>query len=187
MRAYSSRSFEPARKSKPWKWFLFGLILGLVGGIVLGTIVNVRKPVELVISTPSPPAIEEMGDIASEDLWSESSNISVRTPKPNATVTSPLLIEGLERTFARPNLSADDGNVGGFEQNVMVRLRDGKGRELASVATTGDAPELGIYGTYRAELTFEKPTTNAGTLEVFQHSPQDGSEIDMVKVPVRFK
>lgn len=150
-------------------WFLI-FVLGFVGGFVVATALSVRKPIQLEISTPPlPETIEERGE---DEIWSESKNISVRTPKLNEKVESPLIVEGLERTF---------------EQNVIVRLKDAGDRELAKVAVTGTAPDLGIYGSYRAELIFEKPRTRAGTLEVFQNSAKDGNEIDKVVVPVRFE
>ena len=149
---------------------LFFLIIGFLGGFVAATSVQVRQPVELVISAPPPPEIVENEIV--EEIWAESKNISVRIPRPSQLVQSPLTVEGLERTF---------------EQNVVVRLKDAGGRELAKAATTGTAPDLGIYGPYRAELVFDTPRTREGTLEVFQNSPEDGSEIDKVTVPVRFE
>lgn len=146
------------------------LVLGFVGGFVTATAWSVRQPVELIISTPSPP--ETVAATSGEEVWSESGNISVRTPRPSTVVVSPLVVEGLERTF---------------EQNVVIRLKDGKDNELAKVATTGTAPDVGLHGPYRAELTFAQSKTRSGTLEVFQNSSKDGSEIDKVTVPVRFE
>lgn len=171
MRAYGSRAFAPRKRgSTRWKGVLAALLVGLVSGFVASTALNVRAPIELTISTP--PLPETFEDGASDEIWSASNNISVRAPRPNALVASPLVVEGLERTF---------------EQNVVVRLKDAGGRELAKVAVTGTAPDLGIHGPYRAELIFDTPRTSSGVLEVFQNSPQDGSEIDKVVVPVRFE
>lgn len=150
---------------------LFFLVAGFVGGFVVATSIQVRKPVELIISAPpSPEVVENNAEV--EEVWSESKNISVRVPHSGQKVESPLIVEGLERTF---------------EQNVVVRLKDAGDRELAKVATTGTAPDLGIHGLYRAELIFEKPKTLEGALEVFQNSPKDGSEIDKVTIPLRFE
>lgn len=136
----------------------------------MANVLSARKPVELVISTPPPSTPSDV--VEAPEVWSDSSNISVRIPQPNAIVRSPLIVEGLERTF---------------EQNVVLRLRDGKGNELAKISTTGTAPDLGIHGPYRAQLSFDKPKTRSGTLEVFQGSPKDGSEIDKVTIPLRFE
>ncbi len=171
MRAYGSKSFgSPRRSGGKWKrWFLV-FVFGFVGGFVVATAFSVREPIQLEISTPLPP--ETVEEDPEEQIWSASGNISVSTPKPNTVVSSPLIVEGLERTF---------------EQNVVVRLKDAGDRELAKVAVTGTAPDAGIHGPYRAELTFETPATKTGTLEVFQGSPKDGSEIDKVTIPVRFE
>lgn len=171
MRAYGSQSFvEKKRGGKVWRWLFFGLLFGFAAGFIAATAAVVRKPVELIISTPPPPETLSGGEDG--ELWSKSENISVRTPRPDEKVESPLIVEGMERTF---------------EQNVVLRLKDAGGRELVKTFTTGTAPDLGIHGPYRAELTFDRPSTRAGTLEVFQGSPKDGSEIDMVTVPVRFE
>jgi len=177
MRAYSSNSFRGSSRSSgsAWKRTFITFVVGLICGIIIATLLNARRPVEVVFSGPPASPMqtpETVVDTETPAIWSESKNISVRTPVPNARVRSPLSVEGLERTF---------------EQNVVVRLKDGKDNELAKIAVTGTAPEPGIHGPYRAELTFEKPATKTGTLEVFQGSPKDGSEIDKVTIPLRFE
>lgn len=175
MRSYSSHSsFQPAgKRGKPFKWLIIGLVFGFIGGVATATAVIIRKPVEFVISMPRPDVpLENRGASAQPEVWSDSGNISVRTPQPNTVVASPLVVEGMERTF---------------EQNAVLRLRDGKGAELTKVAVTGTAPDAGIHGSYRAELQFDKPKTKTGTLEVFQASAKDGSEIDKVTIPLRFE
>ena len=175
MRAYSSNSFKISKRGNKmsWIWTAFLLGAGFIGGIAIDQKLSMRKPVELIISTP----VQELpqGSVVETglpEIWSESHNISVRSPQPNELVRSPFKVEGLERTF---------------EQNVVLRLRDGKGNELVKIFTTGAAPDAGIHGPYRTELAFEKPATKTGTLEVFQASAKDGSEIDKVTVPVKFE
>ena len=172
MRAYSSSALRPAKKRWPWKLHLVLLTLGFAGGFASAHILQFRKPVELIISTPGPETGGAGEIVTVPEVWSDSGNISVRIPQPNAIVSSPLAVEGMERTF---------------EQNVVLRLKDGKGNEFIKTAVIGTAPDAGIHGPYHAELTFEKPATRTGTLEVFQGSPKDGSEIDKVTVPVRFE
>lgn len=172
MRAYSPNSLRPAKRGGRFKWFFGIFVLGFVGGIAVSELLQAKKPVELIISAPRQdfPA-ESLGGQATE-VWSEGGNLSVRFPPPQAVVKSPLLVEGMERTF---------------EQNVVVRIKDSKANELAKTTVTGTAPDAGIHGPYRAELVFEKPATRSGVLEVFQIAPQDGSEIDKITVPVRFE
>lgn len=156
-------------------WILFVFIAGVVGGVVIDQKLSAQKPIELIVSAPRQEVSQESAGVNSApEVWSESGNISVRSPQPNGLVASPLIVEGMERTF---------------EQNVVLRLRDGNGIELVKLSTTGTAPDAGIHGLYRAELIFEqsKTKTKTGTLEVFQSSAKDGSEIDKVTVPVRFE
>ncbi len=176
MRAYSSNSFKPPKRGggKPWAWILFVFIAGVVLGIIIDQRLSARKPIELIVSAPFQEVPQESEyDKSSSEIWSDSGNISVRSPQPNGLVASPLIVEGMERTF---------------EQNVVLRLRDGNGNELVKLSTTGTAPDVGIHGLYRAELIFEqsKTKTKTGTLEVFQSSAKDGSEIDKVTIQVRF-
>ncbi len=175
MRSYSSHSsFRPTpRRGKAFRFLLIGLVFGFIGGVATATGVIIRKPVEFVISMPRQGSLSEnSGGQAAPEVWSDSGNISVRIPQPNTVVTSPLVVEGMERTF---------------EQNVVLRLLDGKGNEVVKTSTTGTAPDAGIHGSYRAELKFENPGTKTGTLEVFQGSAKDSSEIDKVIIPLRFQ
>ncbi|KKU71749.1 MAG: Lipoprotein LpqB, GerMN domain protein [Parcubacteria group bacterium GW2011_GWA2_47_26] len=145
----------------------------------MANVFNIRKPIELVVTTvqpnQNPSAAIVNTDLEAQappEIWSEGENISVRMPQPDSLVTSPLIVEGLARTF---------------ESDVVLRLKDDKGEELVKTFTTANAPDAGLYGPYRAELIFEKPRARAGTLEVFELSAKDGSEINKVTVPVRFE
>ncbi len=175
MRSYSSHSsFRPVQRSgKAFRFLIIGLVFGFIGGVATATGVIIRKPVEFVISMPSQEISTQQSDAqALPEAWSDSGNISVRTPQPNMIVASPLIVEGMERVF---------------EQTVVVRLRDGKGAEIIKTSVIGSAPDAGIHGPYRAELKFDIPKTKTGTLEVFQVSAKDGSEIDKVTIPLRFE
>ena len=173
MRAYSAHSFRPQKRARPWR-FLVYLMVGFIGGFVVATMLNARKPVELVISTPRTNLTVEEDNLGGteQELWSESKNISVRAPQANAIVKSPLIVEGLQRNF---------------DQKSVARLQAAKMAELTKVEVVGTAQDFGIYSLYHTELTFEKPKTKTGTLEVFQNSLKDKSEIDKVTVPVRFE
>lgn len=175
MRAYCSNSFKsPNKRGQRWKLLVIIFILGFVAGFVLCQYLQTGKPVEIIFSTSVSGANQNFVEQnpGSLEIWSESGNISVRAPQANSVVSSHLIVEGMERTF---------------EQNVVLRLKDRDGNEIVKTSVQGSAPDMGIHGPYRAELVFEKPKTATGVLEVFQQSAKDGSEIDMVRVPVRFE
>jgi hypothetical protein len=99
-------------------------------------------------------------------------NITVSSPKPNAVVRTPLMIKGTARVF---------------EGEVSWRLKDMDGTVLAVGHTTAAAADVGQFGPYSATSAFTAPKGAIGMLEVFDISAKDGSEIDRVVVPVRFK
>ena len=97
--------------------------------------------------------------------------IWVTSPQPGDKITSPVKVTGTARVF---------------EATVNLRVLDQQGHELAETFTTATAgaPER---GTFEATIDFPKPSSAQGYVEVFWYSPKDGSELDKVRVPVRFK
>jgi nucleoid-associated protein YgaU len=72
----------------------------------------------------------------------------------------------------------------GNEGNLTARVRDGHSNQIAKV--TVHAGGTGIWGNYSATLAVGAPATAQGTLEVFEVSQEDGSEMHKVSVPVTF-
>ena len=99
-------------------------------------------------------------------------NIIVRTPTANSAVPFPFLIEGSARTF---------------EGSVDIRLRDSDDQVIYEGYTTAQASDAGKFGAFRApiEYLFHKPASDAVTLEVFERSAKDGSEINKVVTPIK--
>lgn len=97
--------------------------------------------------------------------------IWVTEPKEGDLVTSPIKVKGSARVF---------------EAAVSLRLVDANGNVLNKTFTMASEGAPG-RGTFEAELTFEQPKTDTGYVEVFWGSPKDGSEMDLVRIPVKFK
>jgi hypothetical protein len=95
--------------------------------------------------------------------------ILVESPAPNATVSSPLTIEGTANTF---------------EATFMVELRaHGDTKPLYSnfvTATSGS----GTRGTFEQNIDFDADRERAGTLLVYERSAEDGSVVNRVEIPV---
>jgi nucleoid-associated protein YgaU len=73
----------------------------------------------------------------------------------------------------------------GFEASFAARVRDGNGAELALTHIT--AGGTGIWGNFHIDIVLSAvPATSRGTLEVFEFSAKDGSEINKVVVPIIF-
>ena len=99
-----------------------------------------------------------------------SENIEVLTPRTGDIVESGFRVEGNARTF---------------ESTVNIRLMDSEKNVLIEMFTTADAPDAGQFGPFEKVINFKTGSTN-GTLEVFQYSAKDGSEIDKVVIPLQF-
>ena len=97
--------------------------------------------------------------------------IWVTEPEPGARITSPVRVRG-------------DAAV--FEATVNMRLVTADGTKLAETFTTASegAPGRGIFD---VRVNFAPPTRGKEAfVEVFWISPKDGSEQDMVRIPVKF-
>ena len=95
--------------------------------------------------------------------------ISVRQPRPYDIVDDPVGICGIGS---------------GFEGQFAARVRDANGTELALINVNGPGA---VQFNYHAELPLPGvPSTSQGTLEVFEFSAKDGSEINKRVVPIVF-
>lgn len=102
----------------------------------------------------------------------EEPNIIVFSPQSNDEIGLPLVIDGEARVF---------------ENNLNYRLKDQNNEMLVENFTTANAPDIGQYGLFHVEANYPAPKGTVGTLEVFDYSARDGSEIDKVTIAVRFK
>lgn len=96
--------------------------------------------------------------------------IAVRQPQPFDLVDDPVEVCGVGT---------------GFEGVFAARVRDGHGAELVQV--TINAGGTGTWANYHTSLALGVvPSTPQGTLEVFESSAKDGSDINKVIVPITF-
>jgi len=71
-----------------------------------------------------------------------------------------------------------------FEGNIGWRVRDGNGREVArgsAKASRGTGP---VWGMFEATVTIPAGVAGQVSIEVFSLSPRDGSEQDVIRIPV---
>jgi nucleoid-associated protein YgaU len=96
--------------------------------------------------------------------------ISVRQPQPFDLVDDPVGVSGVGT---------------GFEATFAARVRDANGDELALVSIM--AGGMGVWGNFHVDIALPGvPATPQGTLEVFEFSAKDGSEVGKVVVPIVF-
>jgi hypothetical protein len=97
-------------------------------------------------------------------------NIIVTSPAPNEEIGLPVLIKGEARVF---------------EAAFSYRIKNKDGSVL--VESNGMTGESGVFSPFEVRVTYPKPKMNEGSIEVFEYSAKDGSEINKVTIPVRFK
>jgi spore germination protein GerM len=94
--------------------------------------------------------------------------IFVASPAVNDTVSSPLRVTGTANTF---------------EAAFMLQILDANGTTLIEqpmMATSG----TGTRGTFDATIEFNARPGSQITLRVFEHSAKDGSEVNVVEIPL---
>ena len=123
----------------------------------------------LVLTTPPPtgsptPALTPSPTV----VWSNPAQaIEVFSPVANGLYHSPIVVNGFSQTF---------------EGNVNLRLTDKDGQVLAERNTQGGSVDgFAFFDSY---LRFTVGEMISGTLEVFETSAKDGSEINKVTRPV---
>lgn len=122
-------------------------------------------------ATSTPPVSGEEPTRSPSATISASGRIRVYMPDPGDVVGLPLEISG-------------DGQL--FEGAWNYRIRDARGVViLERYATAGEA-DLDGFRSFRELVNYPAPRTSAGTVEIFNYSARDGSEQDLVKIPVTF-
>ncbi len=94
--------------------------------------------------------------------------IVVQTPRAGDEVVSPVTVSG-------------SANV--FEATVAIAIFDDDGQQLAATFATASCGS-GCRGTYTAEVAFFVEERQDATIEVFEESAEDGTAINVVRVPV---
>lgn len=109
------------------------------------------------------PFKRNLGSVYEPAIW-------VNNPITDQTITSPITIRGNARVF---------------EATVSYRLKDANGSVMAEGFTTAEngAPSRGDF---EAILNFSPSSPGEGQLEVFEVSMKDGSDQNMVIIPVKW-
>ena len=95
---------------------------------------------------------------------------AIRQPQPFDIVDDPIKLSGVGT---------------GFEATFAARVRDDDGNELTQVSIM--AGGTGIWANFHELIALPNvPSTPQGTLEVFEFSAKDGSEVDKVTIPITF-
>ena len=73
-----------------------------------------------------------------------------------------------------------------FENNLRVELRNSDHVALVKEFTTIKSGEVSEMGDYSITLNFQFNNTKEGYIAVYEQSAEDGSELNLVEIPVKF-
>lgn len=164
----------------PFSLALFGIVL-ILAGVLLGLFL-VRANLITIPSDWTENADDGAGVIENADdesgegeipiATSESGNMIVTSPTSGEIIGLPLVVKGKARVF---------------ENTLNYRVIDADGvTVLAEGHVTANAPDVGEFGDFTITTSYDAPSGDAGTIEVFDYSAKDGSIVDLVEIPVTF-
>jgi hypothetical protein len=113
-----------------------------------------------IAPTDQPPIVTENG------------NVKVTSPAPYQEVGLPLQLKGSSRVF---------------EGVTNYRLKNADGSVILEDFMLTQMPENAEFVPFEAMVYYPEPSTETGTVEVFEYSAKDGSEINKVSIPISFQ
>ena len=140
----------------------------VVGLLAVGCGGGIREATEALSPSASDPPPSASEETTTTSTPSGEPPILVRTPGPGDPISSPVTVAG----------TADV-----FEATVSIRILDEGGRELAAGFATASCGS-GCRGRYTTELFFFVDRRQPGTIELFESSAEDGSQLFLVAIPV---
>ncbi len=113
---------------------------------------------------------DALQDIA--PVVSSGGNITVSLPHP------------MERVGAHSMVVVGEARV--FENAFNWRLKNRHGEVLASGKAEANASDIGTFGPFALYITYSAIAGEVGSMEVYSNSARDGSETNLVRIPVQF-
>jgi hypothetical protein len=98
-----------------------------------------------------------------------SDRIAVYAPVVGSTISRTFVLSGAARVF---------------EANVVWRVKDSRLKLLAEGSTTASLGTSAVWGTFQTTVTLPATVTGNVTIDVFEVSPRDGSEVGAVSFGV---
>lgn len=154
---------------KAFQCLLLLLIVACADRAPEPTTTDVQQPPATAASEPPPMVVEE------ETPSTTTTAAQREEPERNiyidgVEIANPLVIRGRARTF---------------ENNVVLRARDDRGRVIVESFTTSDG-EMGRHNPYRATLFLTRDPGRRVVVEALEYSARDGAEESLVRVEKPF-
>ena len=160
------------------RFFGIALIIVIIVGILAWSITH-KAPghPQPQNNMPTPTPKEQNQVTTPTPVGKSSKNITIRTPKDNDTIGLSFQVTGEARVF---------------ENVVSYRVRNQKtNTAIVTGTTTADSPDVGQFGPFTITIIIpEDVNLHSGDilkLEVFQASPKDGSDTDLVSIPLKYQ
>lgn len=99
------------------------------------------------------------------------SNIVVSSPLEGGLLTTPMTVSGTARAF---------------ENTVNVDVKNARGDVVISEVVNVHGADVGQFGEFSVNIHFQFSGTKEGSVEVYSISAKDGSQQDLVSIPVKF-
>jgi len=148
------------------------IVAALILVLAVGAVAFLQTPQATPdTDTPVPGNTDNGGGGASDALDPSGANIQVTLPDKNDAIGLPLTIKGYARVF---------------ENQFAYRVKDQDGTVLTEGFAMSDAADSGVFGAFTIVANYPAPKGTKGTVEVFEYSAKDGSEVNKVSVPVSF-
>lgn len=157
-------------------------VLLVLGAVLIAVLILLKF--DVIHLTGDSQVIENGGDVVdvpdddeepdvpvNAPIVSASGNVLISSPASNEIIGLPLVIIGKARVF---------------ENTFNYRLLDQDGSVLVEGNAMTSAMDSGVMGDYTITTTYLSPKGTSGTVEVFDYSANDGSVIDLARVPVVF-
>ena len=150
----------------------FGAVLFLLLAVSAASCTRgVERVTDVLTATPAAPP-SPPGSVSPPSATTSPADgqpaIVIENPVPGAEIGSPVIISG---------------NADTFEATVGVRIVDENGQELSATVTMATCG-TGCRGTFSQKLFFFVDDRQPGAVVAFETSAKDGSEINVVTVPV---
>lgn len=137
-------------------------------------------PLACASKEEQPQIVEERPPAATETT---ETTATTQTATQTAELTETLAAEPLEITIERVDIANPvviAGRARTFENNVVLRVRDARGKLMKETFTTATG-EMGQHSPYRGTVWLTRDPGGRITAEALEYSAKDGSERSLVK------
>ena len=149
------------------------VVKDLVGNNQVDTLNKAKSDIEDINETVETKNLLSLNDEKNDEIKTAigKDQIKIFNINDGDTVASPLKIEG---------------EAVAFENNLIVELRNNEHEVMVQEFTTIKSSDIGVPGSFAITLNFEFSNTKEGFVAVYEESAKDGSEQNLVEIPVKF-